>query len=82
MSKQTFEREVQKELDKLNRRIDQKIIKGLSYVVESHRHKQLLSKLASIRRQVMDVRAPDQVRKFVKRSWFDRSFSFLSAFIF
>jgi hypothetical protein len=45
MSKQAFEKEIRKELDRLNRRIDEKIIRGLSYAAEARRHKQLIARL-------------------------------------
>ena len=55
---------IQKELENLNENIDLKILKGQSYKRESRRHKQLLSQLRQIR----------------YKSFFDRSFSFLTLF--
>lgn len=49
MSKQAFEKEIRKELDRLNRRIDEKIIRGLSYAAEARRHKQLIARLRPAR---------------------------------
>jgi hypothetical protein len=43
-------REVQKELEVLNKRIDQKIIRGISYMTEARRHKMLLSQLNRLNR--------------------------------
>jgi hypothetical protein len=49
MTQNTFEKEIRKELDRLNRRIDEKIIRGLSYATEARRHKQLISRLRPAR---------------------------------
>jgi hypothetical protein len=48
MSKHTLDKEIQKELRKLNDRIDRKIIKGQSFRVEARRHKELLVTLARL----------------------------------
>lgn len=50
MSKNTFVKVIEKEVEKLNKVIDQKIIKGLSYKHEAIRHKYLLSQLSSAKR--------------------------------
>lgn len=52
------------ELDRLNREIDLRIIKGLSYVRESRRHKFLMSQLR---------------RLLPSRSVFSRSFGFIAS---
>ena len=48
MSKTTLTKEIQKELTKLNDRIDRKIIKGQPFRDEARRHKELLATLARI----------------------------------
>jgi len=53
MSKYQITREVQKELEVLNRRIDQKILRGLSYALEARRHKMLLSHLTRLNRHAI-----------------------------
>ena len=50
MSKYQIAKAVQKELEVLNRRIDHKILRGLSYTPEARRHKMLLSHLARVNR--------------------------------
>lgn len=71
MSKQNLEKELRRELEALNDQIDRKIIKGMSYVRESRRHKFLLSGIARIRRSTN-----------TRSSWLARSFSLVSTFIF
>ena len=41
---------IRRELEELNNKIDEKILKGLSYVREARRHKFLLSQLYGLRR--------------------------------
>jgi hypothetical protein len=48
MSKHTLARELNKEIERLNREIDLRILKGLSYKRESLRHRFLLKQLQSI----------------------------------
>ena len=50
MSKYQIAKAVQKELEVLNRRIDQKILRGISYITEARRHKMLLSQLTRLHR--------------------------------
>jgi hypothetical protein len=64
MTQNAFEKEIRKELDRLNRRIDEKIIRGLSYAQEARRHKQLIARLRP------------------QKSFFSRSFSFISTLMF
>ena len=71
MSKQNLEKELRSELEALNDQIDRKIIKGLSYVREARRHKFLLGSLARLRRSAT-----------THSSWFIRSFSLVSTFLF
>lgn len=58
---------IRREISVLNKRIDEKIIKGLSYVNEARRHKFLKSQLSRLSPQY---------------SWFDRSIGFVSTFLF
>ncbi|MDB5254370.1 MAG: hypothetical protein JWL80_436 [Parcubacteria group bacterium] len=50
MSKQNVEKMLKSELESLNTRIDQKIIKGLSYARDAKQHKYLLARIAQIRK--------------------------------
>lgn len=50
MSKTQTQKAIRQELNWLNTIIDQKIIKGLSYSKEAHRHKSLVSQLSHIQR--------------------------------
>jgi len=52
MSKTTLFQKIHAELDKLNDRIDTKIIKGLQYEKEARRHKELLATLQYLREDV------------------------------
>ncbi len=45
MSQQEYTRTIEAQLRELNKQIDLKILKGLSYVTESRKHRLLLSKL-------------------------------------
>ena len=45
MSSNTFKKAIERELQKLNEEIDNKIVKGISYIKESRRHKSLLKQL-------------------------------------
>jgi|GEM_PF-1890107 len=48
MSKTTLTKEIHKELEKLNDRIDRKIIQGRSYDKEAQRHRELMATLRRI----------------------------------
>lgn len=50
MSKETFARAIERELEKLNRTIDKKIVKGVPYLSEARRHKLLLNQLTKVGR--------------------------------
>ncbi len=50
MSKQQLEKALRRELAALNRQIDEKIIKGISYAREARRHKFIVSTLDNLRR--------------------------------
>jgi hypothetical protein len=68
MSKHDIVKSLRHEIRKINAVIDQKIIQGLPYHIESRRHKFLMSQMNRI--------AP-------KRSaWFGKSLSFVSMFMF
>lgn len=71
MSKQNLEKALRQEIEVLNDVIDQKIIKGLSYVREARRHKSLLSSIASLRRVSR-----------AQSGWFSKSFGLVSTFLF
>lgn len=66
MSGHTYKKTIESELRKLNEAIDLKIIKGVSYVKESRRHKFLL-------RQLKGFALPS--------SWFQKSFNLVSTFV-
>lgn len=68
MSKYEIARSLKKEIRKINRVIDMKIIQGLSYHLESRRHKFLTSQLRHL--------VPAQP------SWLGRSMSFVGLFMF
>lgn len=73
MSKTTLAREIQKEIHKLNNRIDEKIVKGEVFTREAHRHKELL---ATLRRIEQDLHAEPRLTRsifFRKRSPVRRS---------
>ena len=67
MSSHTFKKTIESELRKLNEEIDIKIVKGLSYVRESRRHKFLLKQLNSFNRH--------------SSGWLQKSFSLVSTFV-
>lgn len=48
MRRMTFMFSIRKEINKINRRIDQKIIKGESYDREARRHKDLVVQLRKL----------------------------------
>ncbi len=50
MSKREILKSVQKEIESINRRIDERIVRGLSYGFEARRHKTLLSQLNKLRK--------------------------------
>ena len=70
MSKQQVERSVRAELELLNEIIDQKIIKGISYVREARRHKILISQIARLRQS-----------HFFHRNWFEKSAKLVATFL-
>lgn len=51
MTTAQYQKSLQQELARLNRRIDMMIIQGQSYVVESRKHKMLLRQLRSMQGQ-------------------------------
>jgi hypothetical protein len=50
MSNRILEKRLRRELEALNDQIDEKIIRGLSYVREARRHKFIVNSLANLRR--------------------------------
>lgn len=88
MSRDTLTQEIRKELDKLNERIDKKIIKGLHFEAEAKRHKDLLAALhraeAESRTVSFKTRKPlkytkSPVRRSLNRGVFARLFTFQMA---
>ncbi len=68
MSKITLANNIRKEIKKLNREIDMKIIKGLPYRAEARRHKFLVSQFYGF-------------YESSKRSWFQRTFHVFASFV-
>ena len=64
MSKQNMERVLRGELENINDKIDAKIIKGLSYVQESRRHKFIVNSLNNLK------------KTRVASNWFGKTFIF------
>ncbi|MFZ2522707.1 MAG: hypothetical protein WAX44_04270 [Minisyncoccia bacterium] len=62
MNKRKIEKALRIELLDINRQIDEKIIKGISYASESRRHKFIISTLSRMRSR--------------EESWLSRSFGF------
>ncbi len=69
MKKYFLAHAIKSELDRVNQEIDIKIIKGVSYIRESRRHKMLLSQLK-------------QLRKNRATGWMSRAASMVSLFMF
>jgi hypothetical protein len=83
MSKTTLYRKIAKEIEKINDRIDTKIIKGISYEEEARRHRNLLVTLQRISEdsqpKVQDLNrrscvGKSPVRHTLKRSVISRLF--------
>jgi len=70
MSNNTFKKAIEQELKKLNEEIDKKIVKGISYMKESKRHKALLRQLD---------RLTNRKNAF---HFFQQSYNFISTFLF
>lgn len=51
MSQKEYRIVLKKEIDKLNRKIDEKIFWGLSYKQEARRHKELILKMRNLGKQ-------------------------------
>ena len=67
MSSHTFKKTIESELRKLNEEIDIKIVRGLSYMKESRRHKFLLKQLNSFSQS--------------NSGWLQKSFNLVSTFV-
>lgn len=80
MSRTRLIEEIEKELDRLNAKIDLRIIKGLSYAKEARRHKFLVTQLNNLTR----IEAPVAIKTIInsKRSWFEKAGSFVTMFLF
>jgi len=76
MSKHQAIRTIRTEIERLNREIDLRIIKGLSYKSQSKRHKFLMAQLTRLSRSQAFERG------FSFGGWFGKSLSFMSAFMF
>ena len=72
MSTYKLEKVLRKELGVLNDIIDEKIVRGLSYVREARRHKFLVSRIAEIHR----------ASRSRGSAWLEKSLSFVSLFLF
>lgn len=72
---------IKKEIDKLNDKIDMKIIKGLSYREESRRHKFLVRQHAVLYRSSWPSFGTTSVRPR-KSSFLTRSMRVVSTFLF
>ena len=72
MSKHTLDKEIQKELRRINDRIDRKIIRGLPFQCEALRHKELLATLQRMHEDTeISILTPRRVRSLrspVRRS--------------
>ncbi|MFA6554106.1 MAG: hypothetical protein WCS89_01210 [Candidatus Paceibacterota bacterium] len=68
MSKHQAIKTIRSEIERLNREIDLRIIKGLSYRQQSQRHKFLMAQLARLSK--------------IQSNWFGKSLSFVSTFMF
>ncbi len=88
MSKETLIQKIESEIERLNMRIDLKVIKGLSYLKESRRHKFLFSQLANLTREkVKSVKFTKPMKtvrraRSTKSTWFQKIGNFVGAFIF
>lgn len=88
MSKTTLTRELLRELEKLNTRIDHKIVKGQPFTREALRHKELLATLRHVeddvtatrtnRRSFFHTKSP--VRRSIERGVIARLFTFRMAY--
>lgn len=57
MSKKEYKIVLKKEIEKINHKIDQKIVWGLNYKQEARRHKELILKMKSLGKQSVWNRA-------------------------
>lgn len=80
MSRTRLIQEIEKEIERLNMRIDLKIIKGRPYFKEARRHKFLFTQLSNLTR----IEAPVAIKTIInsKRNWFERAGSFVTMFLF
>ena len=80
MSRTRLIEEIEKEIERLNGKIDLKIIKGRPYFAEARRHKFLVTQLKNLTR----IEAPVAIKTVIasKRSWFERAGSLVTMFLF
>ena len=85
MSRHTLTREIRKELEKLNDRIDRKILKGQRFDEEARRHRELLATLAQAESDSYTHRVKERrplryrkspVRRSLSKGVFARLFTF------
>ncbi|MFA6520737.1 MAG: hypothetical protein WCT44_04000 [Candidatus Paceibacterota bacterium] len=82
MSRTRLIQEIEKEIERLNNKIDLRIIKGLSYYKEARRHKFLRTQLSNLTREEVPASAVSKARFVVKRNWFDKAGSLVTMFLF
>ncbi len=80
MSRTKLIKEIEKEIERLNNKIDLKIIKGKPYFVEARRHKFLLTQLNNLTRIETPVAIKTVIRS--KKGWFERAGSLVTMFLF
>ena len=80
MSRTRLIQEIEREIERLNNKIDLKIIKGKSYFQEARRHKFLVTQIENLTR----IEAPVAIETIIKtkRSWFEKAGSLVTMFLF
>lgn len=85
MSRTTFIKKIEEEINKLNMRIDLKIIRGKSYAKEARRHKFLLSQMNNLRKDSVrkNMKVVSKIAKpQMQFGWFSKTASFVRMFMF
>ncbi len=80
MSRTRLIQEIEREIERLNNKIDLKIIKGRPYFQEARRHKFLVTQIENLTR----IEAPVAIETIIKtkRSWFEKAGSLVAMFLF
>ncbi len=80
MSRTRLIGEIEKEIERLNNKIDLRIIKGLPYFKEARRHRFLVAQLSNLTR----TEAPVAIKTIIKakRNWLERAGSLVTMFLF